>query len=233
MMCATAGQEAFFDPMLPERFGRYEVLAEIGDGAMGRVYSAWDPGVSRVVAVKTIKAEYLTRDTADEYLKRFRREAQAAGGLNHPAIVRVFDLGDDLLVMELVEGRTLHGPDPGRGPPRAGGDPAAPRPRSRRPSTTPTGPASSTGTSSPPTSCPARRAAEAHGLRRGHDRRLGHDHGRPDPRLALLHVARSRSPGENVTSRSDVYSLAVVAYEMLDRAAALPGPDDHRRSSTA
>jgi serine/threonine-protein kinase len=96
------------DPMLPERFGRYEVIDEIGDGAMGRVYRAWDPAVSRVVAVKTVKTEYLTRDTADEYLKRFHREAQSAGGLNHPAIVRVFDLGDDYLVMELVEGRTLH-----------------------------------------------------------------------------------------------------------------------------
>jgi serine/threonine-protein kinase len=94
--------------MLPERFGRYEVIDEIGDGAMGRVYRAWDPAVNRVVAVKTIKSEYLTRDTADEYLKRFHREAQSAGGLNHPAIVRVFDLGDDYLVMELVEGRTLH-----------------------------------------------------------------------------------------------------------------------------
>ncbi len=93
--------------MLPERFGRYEVLAEIGDGAMGRVYSAWDPRVSRVVAVKTIKAELLTSDTAADYLKRFRREAVAAGGLNHPQVVRVFDIGDDFLVMELVEGRTL------------------------------------------------------------------------------------------------------------------------------
>jgi serine/threonine-protein kinase len=93
--------------MPPERFGRYEVIEEIGDGAMGRVYRAWDPAVNRVVAVKTIKSEYLTRDTADEYLKRFHREAQSAGGLNHPAIVRVFDLGDDYLVMELVEGRTL------------------------------------------------------------------------------------------------------------------------------
>jgi TonB family protein len=91
----------------PESFGRYEVLAEIGDGAMGRVYSAWDPAVSRVVAIKTIKAEYLTRDTAPEYMKRFRREAQAAGGLNHPCVVRVYDVGENFLVMEYVEGKTL------------------------------------------------------------------------------------------------------------------------------
>jgi serine/threonine-protein kinase len=93
--------------MLPERFGRFEVLAEIGDGAMGRVYSAWDPSVLRVVAIKTLKAELLTSDTAADYLKRFRREAVAAGSLNHPQVVRVFDIGDDFLVMEFVEGRTL------------------------------------------------------------------------------------------------------------------------------
>jgi serine/threonine-protein kinase len=93
--------------MLPERFGRYEVLAEIGEGAMGRVYSAWDPRVSRLVAVKAVRAELLTSETAAEYLKRFRREAQAAGSLNHPQVVRVFDIGDDFLVMEHVEGRTL------------------------------------------------------------------------------------------------------------------------------
>ena len=93
--------------MLPERFGRFEVLAEIGDGAMGRVYSAWDPRVSRVVAIKTLKAELLTSDTAADLLKRFRREAIAAGSLNHPQVVRVFDVADDFLVMEFVEGRTL------------------------------------------------------------------------------------------------------------------------------
>ena len=93
--------------MLPERFGRYEVLTEIGEGAMGRVYAAWDPAVSRVVAVKTVKSEHLTPETSAGYLTRFRREAQAAGGLNHPCVVRVFDVGDDYLVMEYVQGRAL------------------------------------------------------------------------------------------------------------------------------
>jgi serine/threonine-protein kinase len=93
--------------MLPERFGRYEVLEEIGDGAMGRVYRARDPVVGRTVAVKTVKSEYLTREQAPEYLKRFRREAQAAGKLNHPQIVSIFDVGEDYLVMEYLEGKTL------------------------------------------------------------------------------------------------------------------------------
>jgi serine/threonine-protein kinase len=93
--------------MIPEKFGRYEVLGELGDGAMGRVYRAFDPIVRRTVAVKTIKEEYLTKDEAPEYLRRFRREAQAAGVLNHPSIVSIFDVGENYLVMELLEGRTL------------------------------------------------------------------------------------------------------------------------------
>ena len=88
-------------------FGRYEVRGEIGDGAMGRVYLGFDPAFRRPVAIKTIKSEYLTRDTRDEYLRRFRREAPAAGRLSHPNIVSVYDVGEDYLVMELVEGVTL------------------------------------------------------------------------------------------------------------------------------
>ena len=200
--------------MLPERFGRYEVIDEIGDGAMGRVYRAWDPGVNRVVAVKTIKSEYLTRDTADEYLRRFRREAQSAGGLNHPAIVRVFDLGDDFLVMELVEGRTLHRliREEGRLAPEEALRLLAP-------------------------------VAEA--VDHAHRAGIVHRDIKPaniivqpngQPKLMDFGVAKIEasvmttagqilgspsymSPeqiaGENVTSRSDLYSLAVVAYEML------------------
>jgi eukaryotic-like serine/threonine-protein kinase len=93
--------------MIPEKFGRYEVLGELGDGAMGRVYRAFDPIVRRAVAVKTIKSEYLSKDEAPEYLRRFRREAQAAGVLNHASIVSIFDVGENYLVMELLEGQTL------------------------------------------------------------------------------------------------------------------------------
>jgi len=89
-------------------FGRYEVRGEIGDGSMGRVYRGFDPRFGRPVAIKTIKSEYLTRDTRDEYLRRFRREAPAAGRLSHPNIVSVYDVGEDYLVMELVEGATLN-----------------------------------------------------------------------------------------------------------------------------
>jgi len=92
---------------MPRRFGRYEVQREIGDGAMGRVYRCLDPLMKRVVAIKTVKKEYLTRDTRDEYLRRFRREAQAAGRLSHPNIVSVFDVAEDFFVMEYLEGSTL------------------------------------------------------------------------------------------------------------------------------
>jgi serine/threonine-protein kinase len=92
---------------LPAGFGRYEVEAEIGEGAMGRVFRCRDPLVGRAVAVKTVKAEYLSDETRAEYLHRFRREAQAAGVLSHPGIVGIYDVGDEYLVMEYVEGATL------------------------------------------------------------------------------------------------------------------------------
>src|SRR4051812_14717034 len=93
--------------MAPRRFGRYEVEREIGEGAMGRVYRCFDPLMKRVVAIKTVRKEFLTRETRDEYLRRFRREAQAAGRLSHPNIVSVFDVGEDYFVMEYLEGSTL------------------------------------------------------------------------------------------------------------------------------
>ena len=93
----------------PHNFGRYEVVDEIGDGAMGRVYRGFDPLVRRVVAIKTVRSEHLTKNTADEYLRRFRREAQSAGGLAHPHIVSIYDVGEDYFVMEFLEGTTLEG----------------------------------------------------------------------------------------------------------------------------
>ena len=98
------------DTAVPEtasRFGRYELQEEIGEGAMGRVYKAWDPLVRRVVAIKTIRSEYLTHETSQEYLRRFRREAQAAGRLSHPNIVSIYDVGEDYFVMEFLEGVSL------------------------------------------------------------------------------------------------------------------------------
>jgi eukaryotic-like serine/threonine-protein kinase len=92
----------------PERtFGRYEELAVVGEGSMGRVYRAFDPLARRVVAVKTLRPEHVSGPEAGEYLLRFRREAQAAARLVHANIVTIFDVGDDYFAMELLEGATL------------------------------------------------------------------------------------------------------------------------------
>ena len=92
-------------------FGRYEPLAELGAGAMGRVYSAHDPLIGRVVAIKSIRAEGLDAADREEFLARFRAEVRAAGRCAHPAIVAIHDFADDgatpYIVMEYVEGRTM------------------------------------------------------------------------------------------------------------------------------
>ena len=94
-----------------KQFGRYEVLEEIGSGAMGAVFKARDPVMDRVVAVKTVHASALVGPLAEQYRERFTREARAAGKLAHAGIVTVFDAGVEgetpYLVMEFVPGRTL------------------------------------------------------------------------------------------------------------------------------
>lgn len=91
--------------------GRYEILGELGRGAMGSVFKARDPAVGRTVALKTILSAALGGVQSEQYRSRFLREAHAAGSLAHPGIVPVFDIGDHegvpFLVMELVQGRTL------------------------------------------------------------------------------------------------------------------------------
>src|ERR1700739_379295 len=92
--------------------GRYEIVGELGRGAMGVVYRATDPVIGRTVAVKTIKLNAEgTSLTRPERLARFQAEARAAGLLTHPNIVVVFDAGEEdglyYIIMELVEGRSL------------------------------------------------------------------------------------------------------------------------------
>ncbi len=95
----------------PKVIGRYEIVAELGRGAMGSVFKALDPAVGRTVALKTIHSAALEGQHSEEYRARFYREARASGVLAHPSIVPVFDVGEHegapFLVMEFVEGRTL------------------------------------------------------------------------------------------------------------------------------
>jgi serine/threonine-protein kinase len=101
------------DERRSERFGRYEILAELGRGAMGVVYKARDPKINRVVAVKTISLAGQPADEEQEYRERFYREAEAAGRLSHPGIVTIFDVGEEpetrapYIVMEFVGGQSL------------------------------------------------------------------------------------------------------------------------------
>jgi serine/threonine-protein kinase len=92
--------------------GRYEILGELGRGAMGVVYRAVDPVIGRNVAVKTIRlTEEGTGLTRPELLSRFQTEARAAGLLTHPNIVVVYDAGEEdglyYITMELVVGKSM------------------------------------------------------------------------------------------------------------------------------
>jgi serine/threonine-protein kinase len=93
--------------MIPRTLGRYQIQAEIARGAMGEVYRGYDPLCRRVVAIKTIRPEYLSQRYARDYLQRFQREARAAGTLSHPNIVTIYDVSDSYFVMEYLEGKTL------------------------------------------------------------------------------------------------------------------------------
>jgi serine/threonine-protein kinase len=96
------------------RFGRYEIVAELGRGAMGIVYKARDPQIDRVVAVKTVSLWGQEPDEEKEFRMRFMHEAQAAGRLHHPGIVAIFDVGenpenhDPYIVLEYVAGEPLN-----------------------------------------------------------------------------------------------------------------------------
>lgn len=97
--------------MAEEKIGRYEVIKELGRGGMGVVYLARDPLINREVALKMVQVEGFTDEQAREIKERFHREAMAAGRLNHPNIVTVYDVGEHegntFIAMEYVPGRSL------------------------------------------------------------------------------------------------------------------------------
>ncbi len=91
-----------------KKLGKYELVEEVGRGAMGEVYKARDPLIGRSVALKTITAS-LIGDA--ELLERFYREARSAGALEHPNIVTIYELGKEgdipFIAMEFLEGESL------------------------------------------------------------------------------------------------------------------------------
>lgn len=97
-----------------EKIDRYEIHKEIGRGAMGIVYMGYDPNIGRTVAVKTLRMDLFSdAEEKDEFLIRFKREAQTAGRLSHPNIVTIYDLGQDnisnnlYIIMEFISGKNL------------------------------------------------------------------------------------------------------------------------------
>jgi len=214
----------------PAKLGRYEIIEELGRGAMGVVYRALDPVLDRVVAIKTINLELPKAERA-EYEARFYQEARAAGRLNHPNIITIYDIGrtDRLayMAMEFLEGEEL------------------------RAVLTP-------GTSLPLNQALDICMQVADGLAYAHDNRVVHRDVKPsnimvvrdgwvkimDFGIARLHESEVKtmtglimgspkymSPeqvtGARPDARSDIFSLGVVLYEILTGASPFTGESIH------
>jgi eukaryotic-like serine/threonine-protein kinase len=100
------------DAGMPETLGRYQLVEEIGRGAMGRVFLGRDPKINRIVAIKAVDlANDFDLEESDDAGERFLREAEAAGRLNHPHIVTIYDVGERdriaYIAMEYLHGRRL------------------------------------------------------------------------------------------------------------------------------
>ena len=91
------------------KYGRYEIIKELGRGTMGVVYKAHDPQIERMVALKVLRPD---RVVSQDFVLRFLREAKAIGRISHPNIVTVYDVGQDhgtiYIAMEFLEGRPLN-----------------------------------------------------------------------------------------------------------------------------
>ena len=92
--------------LVGRQLGPYQILAPLGAGGMGEVYRARDTRLERDVAIKVLPKGF----AADpDRLRRFEQEARAIAALNHPNICQIYDIGPGYLVLEYVEGESLHG----------------------------------------------------------------------------------------------------------------------------
>ena len=89
--------------MIGKKLGPYEIVASLGAGGMGEVWKARDTRLGRTVAIKKVK---------ERHSDRFKQEARSIAALNHPNICQIFDIGDDYLVLEYIEGKPLSCPLP-------------------------------------------------------------------------------------------------------------------------
>jgi len=93
-----------------QKFGKFEILEKLGQGGMGTVYKARDPGIGRIVALKTLNPDLLSDP---KLLERFAKEARACGGLEHPNIVTIYEFdfgetsGQPFIAMQFIEGESL------------------------------------------------------------------------------------------------------------------------------
>ncbi len=91
-----APEKANLASSLMNKLGKYQIRRTLGKGAMGIVYEGFDPGIERTVAIKTILPSQLAGAEVAGVMARFKREAQAAGRLNHPGIVAIYEYGEDI-----------------------------------------------------------------------------------------------------------------------------------------
>lgn len=97
---------------MPQQLGRYKIVRELGKGAMGVVYEGLDPNIGRRVAIKTARRDVINASSnASEMMERFLREARAAGALNHPNIITIYDADEEngiaYIAMEFLDGGDL------------------------------------------------------------------------------------------------------------------------------